>query len=137
MSRTRLTAPAPGAVFFVLLLLLLPAISLALPVGTPPLSPATRAALSDAAGGHALLPWQRTFMSGLAARPAAPANPAATAGVDGEWSELPPPLLQDAPAVYDPVRESMLIFGGQTSSGASSNDVWELSLSGSLTCTLE
>lgn len=131
MSRPRATAPAPGAALLVLLLLLLPAISLALPAGTPPLSPATRAALSSAADGHALLPWQRQFMRDLAARPVAPANVMGTAGVDGEWSALPPPMLQETPAVYDPVRQSMLIFGGRTSNSVFSNDVWELSLSAS------
>jgi hypothetical protein len=128
MSRPRFTAPAPGAALLVLIFLLLPALSLALPVGAPPLSPATRAALARAPDGHSLLPWQRQFMRGLAGRPATPANAARTAGADGEWSELPPPPLQDAPAVYDPVRESMLIFGGRTSNSAYSNDVWELSL---------
>jgi hypothetical protein len=136
MSRAQLNAPAQSAAFLTLLLLLLPAISLALPAGTPPLSPASRAALSDAAGGHAFLPWQRQLMRGLANQPAAPANTARTAGVDGSWSALPPPPLQDAPAVYDPVRESMLVFGGRTSNQGLSNEVWEMSLAGSPNWTL-
>ena len=128
MSRSRVTAPASGAAFFVLLLLLLPAISLALPAGTPPLAPATRAALSSAADGHAFLPWQRQFMRGLAA-PTAAAGTARTMGTDGTWGELPPPMIQEAPGVYDPVRQSMLIVGGRAQGGANTNDVWEMSLS--------
>jgi hypothetical protein len=127
MSRPRITAPAPGAALFVLFLLLLPAISRALPAGAPLLSPATRAALSSAPDGHALLPWQRQTMRGLAA-PAAAAGAARAMGTDGVWSELPPPVIQEVPAVYDPVRQSMLIFGGRTDDGANTNVVWELSL---------
>lgn len=102
MSRAQLNAPAQGAAFLTLLLLILPAISLALPVG----------------------------------RPAAPANATRTLGADGTWSEPQPPGPKETPAVYDPVRQSMLIFGGQTQSGALVNDVWELALSGSPTWTL-
>jgi hypothetical protein len=136
MSRPRIAAPTSGAALLALLFLLLPTVSLALPAGTPPISPATRAALSNAAEGHALLPWQRQFMRGLAARPAAPANATGAGGSDGAWSELPPPSLEEAPAVYDPVRQSMLLFGASDPSGASTADVWELSLSGSPTWTL-
>jgi hypothetical protein len=68
--------------------------------------------------------------------PAVPAGAARTSGVDGAWSELPPPELQEAPAVYDPVRQSMLIFGGRTNNGVSSNEVWELSLAGAPTWTI-
>ena len=136
MIRPRYSVPALGAALLVLLLLLLPAISLALSAAAPPLSPATRAALSRAADGQAFLPWQRQFMRGLAGHPAAPANPTRTTGVDGAWSELPPPALQEVPAVYDPVRASMLIFGGRSSNGVATNDVWELSLSASPTWSL-
>ena len=135
MSRPRVTAPAPGAALLVLLFLLLPAISLALPAGTPPLSPATRVALSSAADGHALLPWQRHVMRSLAGRPTTPENAARTAGSDGSWSELPPPLVQETPGVYDPVRQSLLFFGG-SNQGRVSNALWELSLSGTPTWTL-
>jgi len=64
--------------------------------------------------------------------------PAAVATDDGVWSLLsfPPPAarVQHA-AVYDPVRNRMLVFGGLA--GASlKNDVWELSLTGTPTWKL-
>jgi hypothetical protein len=64
--------------------------------------------------------------------------PAAIATDDGVWSLLsfPPPAarVQHA-AVYDPVRNRMLVFGGLA--GASlKNDVWELSLAGTPTWKL-
>jgi len=137
MSCPRVIAPTPSAALLALLLPLLPAISLARPAGTPPLSPDTRAALSSAAEGHALLPWQRQYMRGLAGRPAASPSAAMTAGVHGEWSQLPPPQVEEGAAVYDPMRQSMLLFGGRiTNSYGFTNDVWELTLSGSPTWTL-
>ena len=136
MNRARIIAPAPGATLLILFLLLLPVAGFALSAGAPPLSPVTHAALSSAADGHALLPWQRHLTRGLAARPSAPAVVMGTVGVDGTWSELPPPLLQEAPGVYDPVRQSMLVFGGRTADNGRSSDVWELSLSGPPTWTL-
>ena len=114
----------------------LPTLGLAMPAGMPILSARTRAALSSAAGSTALEPWQRTFMRNLAARPAGPANASRTTGADGAWSELPPPTLEETPAVYDPTRQSMLLFGGRVSQSEQlSNDVWELSLSGPPTWT--
>ena len=137
MSRTRVPAPSPGAAFFVLLLLLLPAISLALPAGTPPLSPATRAALSSAAEHQVLQPWQRQFMRSLAGGTPAPAHAAGTAGVDGAWRQLPPPSVQETPGVFDRVRQSMLIFSGATRNDESTrSDVWELSLAGTPTWSI-
>lgn len=53
----------------------------------------------------------------------------------GYWRRVPPPTGRYYPtAVYDPVRDRMLVFGGW--SGFSSwNDVWALSLSGEPTWT--
>ena len=39
-------------------------------------------------------------------------------------------------AIYDPVRDRILLFGGQDNSGAYNNDVWELPLSGTPTWRL-
>lgn len=136
MSRLRVTAPASGAAFFLLSLLLLPAVGFALPAGMPMLTARTRAALSSAAGNGALQPWQRQFMRSLAHPSAAPTGATRATGADGTWGELPPPTLEEAPAVYDPVRQSMLLFGGRISqSNQLTNDVWELSLSGPPTWT--
>jgi hypothetical protein len=103
----------------------------------PPLSSDTRAALVDASHGKSVLPWQRQFMRGLSGRPSAPSKPTSTTGADGNWIQHPPPALEEPTAVYDPVRQSMLVFGGWHTSGQSfSNDVWELSLSGPPAWTL-
>ena len=39
---------------------------------------------------------------------------------DGAWVELPPPTRASHAAIYDPVRDRMLVFGG--SDGAFRND---------------
>ena len=136
MSRLRVTAPATGAAFFLLSLLLLPAVGFALPAGMPMLSAQTRAALSSAAGSTALEPWQRQFMRSLATPSVLPMTATRATGADGAWSELPPPTVEETPAVYDPTRQSMLLFGGRVSQSQQlSNDVWELSLAGPPTWT--
>ena len=47
---------------------------------------------------------------------------------EGVWSELAPPCRAAHSAVYDPVRDRVLVFGG--SDGLLRNDLWSLSLSG-------
>ena len=59
-------------------------------------------------------------------------------GVVPGWSQLitagtPPPGRRLHGAVYDPVRDRMIVFGGE--SGAFLNDVWALSLDGTPTWT--
>ena len=56
----------------------------------------------------------------------ATARPARTA--DGIWSELEPPCRVSHSAIYDPVRDRVLVFGG--TDGLRRNDVWALTLSG-------
>jgi galactose oxidase-like protein/flagellar hook capping protein FlgD len=74
----------------------------------------------------------------LASCLAAPAaSRAADQTADGIWSLLsfPPPVARDQHvAIYDPVRNRMLVFGGLATS--LKNDVWELSLSGTMTWKL-
>jgi hypothetical protein len=74
----------------------------------------------------------------LASCLAAPAaSRAAVQSADGVWSLLsfPPPVARDQhAAIYDPVRNRMLVFGGLATSFQ--NDVWELSLSGTMTWKL-
>ena len=137
MSRSRASAPALGAAFMSLALLLAPALCSATPTGVPPLSPETRAALAEAAGKSAVLPWQRKFMRGLSGRPSGPAKPTSTTGVDGDWTQELPPTFEEVPALYDPARESMIVFGGRLTGGDFfSNETWELPLSGPLKWTL-
>jgi hypothetical protein len=47
---------------------------------------------------------------------------------DGAWVELPPPTRSTQAAIYDPVRDRMLVFGG--SDGLFRNDTWSLPLDG-------
>jgi hypothetical protein len=55
------------------------------------------------------------------------------------WTELSPagtpPTPRASPAIYDPVRERMVVFGGHLSGTVRSNDTWALSLGGLLTWT--
>ncbi len=99
-------------------------------------SPEFRARLDAAATNSTLEPWQREFMRGLvgagAARGTMDAAPSGNGAVDpsGEWDQLPPPSARVAhSAIYDPVRDRMIVFGGSDDSGYR-NDVWALNLSG-------
>ena len=51
------------------------------------------------------------------------------------WTKLAiagtlPPGRSETSAIYDPVRERIIVFGGRTGSSTAVNDVWALSLSG-------
>ena len=107
------------------------------------LTPDARSRLTEAARDSTLEPWQRDFMLGVARgnveRAAAAPSPAfsgrssAPVGIaadDGAWTAFPPPSARYFhTAIYDPVRDRMVVFGGYD--GALRNDVWALSLSGS------
>ncbi len=58
------------------------------------------------------------------------ASPAHVSGADGSWTKLPPPQGNQAAAAYDPLRERMLVFGGQDESRQITDALWSLSLSG-------
>ena len=54
---------------------------------------------------------------------------------DPIWTKVvasgPAPAARSrASLVHDPVRDRLLVFGGQTASAAYSNEVWELTLTG-------
>jgi hypothetical protein len=132
MKRLHVTAHGQLVAVLGSLLFLNSAVGFALPGGPPPLDPAARAGLLRASAGGALLPWQRQTMRSLADRGTSPSR---ATGTDGSWTELPPPPLQEVPAVYDPVRQSMLLFGGMNGNGGLTNDVWEFTLSGTPTWT--
>ena len=98
-------------------------------------SPEFRARLEAAAANSTLEPWQREFIRGMvgtgAARGAGDAAPSAIGAADasGEWNQIPTPTGRDSStAIYDPVRDRMVVFGGWD--GSYRNDVWVLSLSG-------
>ena len=123
----------------------------------PELTSETRTQLAAASQDQALAPWQREFMNALAASGASPvpggaapsrrlapemsgqlvrashvALPATATALDGTWSQVPPPTRRYLhSAIYDPVRNRMVIFGG--SAGGNLNDVWALSLNGAPT----
>jgi hypothetical protein len=125
--------------------LALPHAALSQPAAPDPaeLAPEARARLAQAAEDTLLAPWQRDLMLGLARTgttatldpPAADlraARPALASGAaDGAWNLLlrtPPSARSVHSAIYDPVRDRMVVFGGY--SGAYLDDVWALSLAG-------
>ena len=99
--------------------------------------------LAEAAQDPTLAPWQREFMLEVAqGRPEraavepSPALPglalpsAGSAADEGAWIEFFTPSARVGhTAIYDPVRDRMVVFGGYD--GSHRNDVWALSLSGS------
>jgi len=93
-----------------------------------------RERLRSAANDATLAPWQRAFMrqvaegtgpaSSMAASRAGNAN-------DGTWTPAAPPTGREMPAaIYDPVRDRMLFFGGNDATYPYRDEVWALSLSG-------
>lgn len=129
--------------------LALPNAALSQPVASnpPELTPEARARLAQAAEDTRVTPWQREFMQRLARSgtataldpsSATPSAMAGTAADDGAWTEggsLPNARYAHT-AIYDPVRDRMLIFGGRyngdyDNSSYDFNNVWVLSLAGS------
>jgi SdrD B-like domain/Galactose oxidase, central domain/Kelch motif len=107
-------------------------------------APEVRGRLAEAAQDSRLEPWQREFMLGVArgtteegaterlsALPGLAPPPATTTSIDGDWTEVAAPSTRYLPtAIYDPLRDRMVLFGGHTGS-TFLNDVWVLSLAGS------
>ena len=93
---------------------------------------------AEPAAGASLAPWQRELMLGLMKRPssrsAAPASsansPSMLTSADGAWSPLLLTARAGHTAIYDPVRDRMIVFGG-LDGNARVNEVWALSLGGS------
>jgi galactose oxidase-like protein len=61
-------------------------------------------------------------------------------GASPTWTELhpagsPPPSRHGHTAIYDPMRDRMVVFGGADDSGRLRNDAWELTFSGGLRWT--
>lgn len=103
----------------------------------PELDAAQRQRLAEEARNPVYDSWQRDLMGDLAgvslAHSGAPsrpdAAPAHSTSLDGSWVlESPPGSRSGHSAVYDPIQERMLVFGGLQ--GTYLNDVWALSLSG-------
>ena len=44
-----------------------------------------------------------------------------TAVDDGAWDELPPPIRFEHQAIYDPVRDRLIVFGGSSGSTATND----------------
>jgi hypothetical protein len=77
------------------------------------------------------------MQGGVNASSPAPAGPATEptriASIDGDWAQLsfsPPAVRELHTAIYDPVRDRMVVFGGRDA-GGSRNDVSALTLAGS------
>jgi hypothetical protein len=110
--------------------------------------PAQRARLLEAAHDPTLAPWQRDMMQQLGAGgPAASTTPPAlmpatapplrpSSAEDGVWAPVVPLMIPGTryahTAVYDPVRDRMLVFGG-IACPTLLHDVWELTLTGNPT----
>lgn len=115
------------------------------PPNHPSLTHELRAKLAEAGLDPALEPWQQDFMRSLAegvhrddpivlpggssVREMAHSGLAAASASDGAWLQLPPAALAFSSAIYDPVRNRMVIFGGADGSGYR-NEVWALTLAG-------
>jgi hypothetical protein len=97
----------------------------------------TKTRLKEAASDSTLAAWQRHFLEQLAGadehaspRPGSgspDAPPLAGFDPGGSWSEFAPPTRAGHTAIYDPVRDRMIVFGGI--GDTSLNDTWALSLS--------
>src|SRR5262245_17189818 len=107
-----------------------------------PLTSDTRERLAKAAQTSPVQPWQRSFMLEMAKASPESATVQPSAALPGlalplssnpAWSALAPPGESAAryysAAIYDPVRDRMVVFGGIDGLGPH-NDVWALSLSG-------
>lgn len=100
-------------------------------------SPEFRARLEVAAANSTIKPWQRGFMQKLVgtrvSRGTTDVSPIVTGPADenGNWDEFsrPPTGRFSHTAIYDPVRDRMIVFGGLDGTGYR-NDVWALGLSG-------
>jgi len=114
-----------------------------------PLAPDARARLAQAAEDVRLAPWQRDVMlrlarAGVTAAPdSSAADPSATqqalapGAADGVWgaTALRPIARGFHSAIYDPVRQRMVVFGGGDNSSTYYGDLWALSLEGVPTWT--
>jgi hypothetical protein len=113
--------------------------------GAPTLAPGARDRLSRAASDTRLPTWQRDFMLRLVRESDASAGGPASDGaaplhaerladdINGVWSELIIDSRGWHGAVYDPLRDRMLVFGGVDSSNRYLDDVWALPLAGTPT----
>jgi hypothetical protein len=115
--------------------------------GGPGIAPELRERLSRAAQDTLLAPWQRDFMMSLARGAQTSASDSGMAGgylplpesqllaTDSSWVELFIRARWFHSAIYDPVRDRMVVFGGYVGSYSYRNDVWALSLAGTPTWT--
>jgi hypothetical protein len=106
----------------------------------PDVDAGQRQGIADAAHDRALAPWQRDLMLAMThdVHVGAPEReriePNTTLVENprfGTWIQEPTPTLRSAhTAIYDPVRDRMVVFGG-----AAGSDVWVLSLAGAMEWT--
>jgi len=108
----------------VLLLLTHPAFAQREP-WSPVIDPARAAGLLARLGGTAVAP-----APSLAQTPLAPSAdlPASTLTGPG-WEAVPPPARWVHTTIYDPIRDRLVVFGGQSYAGTT-NEVWALELTG-------
>ena len=105
------------------------------------LPPDTRARLAGAASTPGVEPWQRDLMLRLARGGDAAAVGPTAGGTraalpwraadasDGTWTKLTIPARSSHSAIYDPLRDRLVVFGGYGEPGPL-DDVWTLTLAG-------
>jgi hypothetical protein len=113
--------------------------SLVQPSGTPPITRFAHTAIVDAPRDRMIV-----FGGRMGTTTTTNANDLWELSLEGApaWTPLsptgtPPTGRSSHTAIYDPVRERMIVFGGRAGSGSgvNVNDTWELSLSGTPTWT--
>jgi len=138
MTPQRLLRSLAVVLPFLVLSLAEPSAALGQPADAGPaeLAPEARERLVQAAEDTRLAPWQRDLMlrlaragttAALGSSTASPPAVLGTAAVDGAWNLLSGPSRAWHSAIYDPMRDRMVVFGGYDDSGLR-NDVWALSL---------
>ena len=93
------------------------------------LAPEVRDQLLQASASSAMSGWQRDYMIGLAERGNVAARDPGPAGAALAAEEAAPGPRDLHSAIYDPVRDRMIVFGGWNSV-TNFNEVWSLSLAG-------
>jgi hypothetical protein len=136
MTPQRLLRALARALPLLVLSLAVPHAALSQPAapGQAELAPEARARLAQAAEDSRFAPWQRDLMLRLvrtgttSTLDSSAADLRAAGAEDGTWNQPVSLARVYHSAIYDPVRDRMVVFGGYSDSPL--NDVWALSLAG-------
>ena len=112
-----------------LIVLVLPHVASSRPATRAELAPEVRGQLLQASASSTVSEWQRDDVIGLAERGNVSARDPGPAGAALAAEEAAPGPRDLHSAIYDPVRDRMIVFGGWNSV-TNFNEVWSLSLAG-------